>query len=196
MSEETLFSFEETGTRQDVAASLRALVAELSGTGPVTLVAGGETVTLHPSDSLAFEVEVERRSEGDESQVELEVELEWEGGTLGADERQTTDAPQTTDSADSPGGADAEGEAASGTVVDLETPAAPTDGNAAPEVVSSQATFEVFRDTASEWRWRLVHRNGDIIATSGEGYTRRRDAENGLRSVVGNAPGADVVEDL
>ncbi|PSP99579.1 hypothetical protein BRC94_06975 [Halobacteriales archaeon QS_5_70_17] len=54
------------------------------------------------------------------------------------------------------------------------------------------ARFEVFRDRAGEWRWRLVHCNGNIIATSGEGYTTRRNAEKGIRSVVANAPGADV----
>ena len=36
-----------------------------------------------------------------------------------------------------------------------------------------KATFEVFRDSAGEWRWRLVASNGNIIADSGEGYTKR-----------------------
>lgn len=56
----------------------------------------------------------------------------------------------------------------------------------------SQATFEVYRDEADEWRWRLVHDNGNIIADSGEGYSTRQNAEKGLRSVKHNAPGADV----
>lgn len=68
---------------------------------------------------------------------------------------------------------------------------------AAPSVVrasrgTSLARFQLFRDRAGEWRWRLVHRNGNIIATSGEGYTRRHNAEKGLRSVVANAPDAEV----
>jgi uncharacterized protein YegP (UPF0339 family) len=56
----------------------------------------------------------------------------------------------------------------------------------------SQATFEVYRDEADEWRWRLVHDNGNIIADSGEGYSTRQNAEKGLRRVKNNAPNADV----
>jgi len=58
----------------------------------------------------------------------------------------------------------------------------------------SQATFELYEDEEGKYRWRLVHDNGNIIADSGEGYTDRRDAENGIESVKRNAPGAEVVE--
>ena len=58
----------------------------------------------------------------------------------------------------------------------------------------SRARFELFRDRADEWRWRLVHHNGNIIADGGEGYNRKRSARNGLESVRRNAPGASVVE--
>jgi uncharacterized protein len=34
----------------------------------------------------------------------------------------------------------------------------------------------VFRDDAGEWRWRLVAGNGEVIATSGEGYVNRAHA--------------------
>ena len=44
---------------------------------------------------------------------------------------------------------------------------------------TSDATFDVYRDAADEWRWRLVHQNGNIIATSGEGYTSDRSARRG-----------------
>lgn len=33
--------------------------------------------------------------------------------------------------------------------------------------------FSVYRDEAREWRWRLKHANGEIMAASGEGYTRK-----------------------
>jgi len=56
------------------------------------------------------------------------------------------------------------------------------------------ATFEVYEDRDGEWRWRLVHDNGNVIADSGEGYASRQKCEQGLRSVVENAPDADVVE--
>jgi uncharacterized protein YegP (UPF0339 family) len=60
-------------------------------------------------------------------------------------------------------------------------------------IEDSQATFEVYKDRASEWRWRLVHQNRNIIATSGEGYSSDRTARRGFRSVKRNAPGADVI---
>ncbi|WP_458207108.1 HVO_2922 family protein [Haladaptatus sp. NG-SE-30] len=59
----------------------------------------------------------------------------------------------------------------------------------------TQATFEVFEDDAGEWRWRLRHRNGNIIADSGEGYSSKRAAKKGIESVKRNALGAPV-EDL
>ncbi|GAA0454632.1 DUF1508 domain-containing protein [Halococcus dombrowskii] len=63
------------------------------------------------------------------------------------------------------------------------------------EPAQSLGRFEVFRDRASEWRWRLVHRNGNIIATGGEGYTSKQNALKGMRSVMQNAPDADVVSE-
>jgi uncharacterized protein YegP (UPF0339 family) len=45
------------------------------------------------------------------------------------------------------------------------------------------ASFEVFRDRGGKWRWRLVHRNGNIMGDSGQGYTRRRDAKRAVDSV-------------
>lgn len=206
MADETLFSYEASGSRQEVAASLRAVAAQLSGTGPITLAAGEERVTVNPAADVEFEVEVEREAVEDGNDgdaVELEFELEWT--ETGSDEppatRQTTDSPQTTDSADEPGQAAGDAESDDGTdaaaTVDFEAVEAPDEPDAdVVESVGSQATFEVFRDAAGEWRWRLVHRNGNIVATSGEGYTRRRNAEKGLRSVVANAPGAEVVDDL
>lgn len=60
------------------------------------------------------------------------------------------------------------------------------------EAVASLARFEVFRDRADEYRWRLVHHNGNVIATSGEGYTSKQNALKGMRSVMSNAPEATV----
>lgn len=34
----------------------------------------------------------------------------------------------------------------------------------------------IYRDKKREWRWRLKHANGCIVADSGEGYTRKSDA--------------------
>ena len=60
----------------------------------------------------------------------------------------------------------------------------------------SDATFHVYEDDAGQYRWRLVHSNGNIIADSGEGYASKQKAKQGLQSVKANAPDADVaVED-
>lgn len=56
------------------------------------------------------------------------------------------------------------------------------------------ATFELYKDKAGEFRWRLRHDNGNIIADSGEGYKNKADAINGIESVKENAPGAPIEE--
>ena len=60
--------------------------------------------------------------------------------------------------------------------------------------MASKATFEVYLDRAGEWRWRLRHQNGNIIATSGEGYKRRVDCIAGIESVHANAVEAPIKE--
>lgn len=57
----------------------------------------------------------------------------------------------------------------------------------------NRATFELYEDSAGEWRWRLVASNGNIIADSGEGYASKQGAKRGIESVKKNAPTADVV---
>jgi amphi-Trp domain-containing protein len=195
MGEETLFTYERSRTRGEVAAALRAVAGQLSGTEPLTLTADEDSVTVHPADSLEFEVEVEREDADGKDAVELEFELEWTEAAT-AERPQSTDAPQTTDTADAPGTSDAAEREAERATVDLESSEPPEGEEDVAGSAGSQATFEVFRDRADEWRWRLVHRNGNVIATSGEGYTTRRNAERGLRSVVENAPAADVVDGL
>jgi uncharacterized protein YegP (UPF0339 family) len=57
----------------------------------------------------------------------------------------------------------------------------------------SQAQFEVYEDRGGSYRWRMRHRNGNVIATGGQGYTRKHNAQKGLASVRKNALGAAVV---
>ncbi len=56
------------------------------------------------------------------------------------------------------------------------------------------AAFEVYEDNAGEWRWRLRHRNGNILGDSGEGYDSRSGAHDAIESVKRNAPGAETEE--
>ncbi len=47
--------------------------------------------------------------------------------------------------------------------------------------------FELYKDKAGEFRFRLKAGNGEIILAS-EGYKQRASAENGIESVRKNAP--------
>jgi uncharacterized protein YegP (UPF0339 family) len=55
-------------------------------------------------------------------------------------------------------------------------------------------TFELYKDKANEWRWRLRHRNGNIMADSGEGYVRKTDAKNAVETVREHAGNAKTEE--
>lgn len=51
--------------------------------------------------------------------------------------------------------------------------------------------FEVYKDKAGEFRFRLKAKNGEVIATS-EGYKAMDSCLNGIESVKKNAPEAPV----
>lgn len=165
MPEETLFESESERERGEIAAYLRALAGELDGDGPVTFRDGEYTVSVTPPERAEFDVEVERE-DGDELGIELEIEWPEEEGSSA---ERIEEPPEP----------------------DVGIQFAP-DSEEAPE--PSQGRFEVYRDRADEWRWRLVHRNGNIIADGGEGYSSKQSAIKGLRSVQHNAPGARIEE--
>lgn len=54
------------------------------------------------------------------------------------------------------------------------------------------ARFEIYKDKSGEFRWRLIHTNGQIIANSGEGYKAKANAMGGINSVKENAASAAV----
>ena len=49
---------------------------------------------------------------------------------------------------------------------------------------SNAMQFEVYKDKAGEYRWRLLSSNGRIAADSGEGYTRREDAHRAITTLL------------
>jgi len=53
--------------------------------------------------------------------------------------------------------------------------------------------FEIYKDKAGEFRFRLKAKNGEIIAAS-EGYVKKDSCKNGIESVRKNAPDAPVIE--
>ena len=62
-----------------------------------------------------------------------------------------------------------------------------------PVVAVKHPKFEIYKDKAGEFRFRLKAKNGEIIATS-EGYKTKASCENGIESVKKNAPEAETVE--
>ena len=53
--------------------------------------------------------------------------------------------------------------------------------------------FEITKDKAGKFRFRLKAGNGEIIAVS-EAYETKPSAKNGIESMKTNAPGATVVD--
>jgi uncharacterized protein YegP (UPF0339 family) len=43
--------------------------------------------------------------------------------------------------------------------------------------------FQMYKDTTSQFRWRLKNNDGRTIATSAEGYLQREDCLNAIRLV-------------
>ena len=74
---------------------------------------------------------------------------------------------------------------------DDSTPTGDTDRT---EPTERTSRFEVYEDRAGEWRWRLVHWNGNIIADSGEGYASKYNAKRAARGVMRAAPTARIEE--
>lgn len=54
------------------------------------------------------------------------------------------------------------------------------------------AKFQIFKDQAGEYRWRLRADNNEIIADSGEGYINKSDCMHGIELVKQQAPNAEI----
>jgi len=195
------FRVERTASRAAVAETVRA-VADGVRSGAVALEDGDArlSVEVPPELTAELELELETTTEAGESapgdgtdgdvegraEIELEVELTWSAGP-----GEAVPVPSAADAIGANAASDtragAEGTTHSGTGAE----GVPV---VRPESNASAARFELYTDRADEWRWRLVHDNGNVIADGGEGYTRRENARNGLESVRANAPGAGVVE--
>ena len=79
--------------------------------------------------------------------------------------------------------------------VKTNAPAANIEDQTAEEVVRQKCPkFEVYKDKAGEFRFRLKSVNGQIVASSGEGYTTKAACLNGVDSVKRNAPEAEVID--
>jgi len=215
MPEETVHESERTRSRRGIASYLRR-IADALRRGERVPADEEQTVTVDPPAATDLEVEVER--EGDD--VSLEIEIEWEEaeGDIETDiaaSKATFDLYE--DSAEEwrwrlvhdNGNIIADGGEGYASKHNAENGIESVKRNAAgarlvdesrdeqdedPDVAGSNATFELFEDSAEQWRWRLVHDNGEIVADGGQGYSSKQKAKQGLRSVRHNAPGAVVEE--
>ena len=52
--------------------------------------------------------------------------------------------------------------------------------------------FEIYKDSRKDFRFRLKGANGQVLAVS-EAYKKKPSAVNGIKSVIKNSAGADVV---
>jgi len=212
MSEETVHESERKRSRRGIASYFRRLARALGRGDPVP-VDEEQTVTVDPPAESELEIEVER----EDGEVSLEIEMEWpeEEGSVETDvvaskatfERYEDSAGEwrwrlVHDNgniiADSSEGYASKQKATQGleSVAENAPGAAVVDQSrdeTADDVEGgSDATFELYRDSADEWRWRLVHDNGNIIADGGQGYSSKQKAKQGLESVKRNVPGAPV----
>ena len=74
-------------------------------------------------------------------------------------------------------------------------PAAPVEDQTEENfAVKPHPKFELYRDRAGEYRFRLKARNGEIIGVS-EGYAAKSGCENGIASVQKNAADAETVSE-
>lgn len=174
MSEDDSFESERPRSRSEIAAVFRSVADQLDAGGAVTVGDDDRSVAVSPPERPMFEIEIEREASDDTEEVSFELEIEWteQAGEAASSATAETEDERAVDDTDGAAKADIETEV---------------------DTIESLGRFEIFRDRAEEWRWRLVHRNGNIIATSGEGYTSRQNALKGMRSVMRNAPDAEVV---
>lgn len=59
--------------------------------------------------------------------------------------------------------------------------------------MSAMPKYEIYKDAAGKFRWRLKASNGEIIA-SGEAYESKDGCKSGIQSVKTNAPKAEIFD--
>jgi len=212
MSDETIHESEGTRNRRGLATYFRRLARRL-GRGEPVPADEEQTVTVEMPADPDFEVELEQA--GDTMSLEIAVEWPAEEGIVDTDahaSKATFDLYEDNAEewrwrlvhdngniiADSSQGYASKQKAKQGLEsVRENAPGADVldtsrDDQPAADEGASKATFELFVDAAAKWRWRLRHDNGEIIADSGQGYSSKQKAKQGLRSVKTNVRGAAV----
>ena len=212
------FKFERAYDREELAAIFREFATAFDAGRPIRLNGDDRTVRIAVPERVVAEFETELDLDETPSVGELELELEWDdadGSTVQLTDRDTTGDAAGSRDREGTTTADADPAAAvmplegitdrtdrtdrSGRTDDVDAEEvtaegarqATPDGNRAGEP-GRASRFEVYEDTAGQWRWRLVHWNGNIVADSGQGYGSRSNAERAARSVMRSAPTASI----
>jgi len=213
MKDESIHESERRRSRRGIASYFRRLAGALDR-GERAPIDNEQTVTIDPPADTDFDVNVER--EGDTVSVEIEMAWEEQEGDVEVDvvaSKATFEVYEDTSArwrwrlrhdngniiADSSEGYASKQKAKQGLAsVQSNAPSAyvedQSEDDPEPDATDggSDATFEIFEDSAGKWRWRLRHDNGNIIADGGQGYASKQKAKQGLGSVRQNAPGAPV----
>jgi len=56
------------------------------------------------------------------------------------------------------------------------------------------AKFEIYQDTAGDFRWRFQSNSGKILAVSGEGYINRANCEHAIILIKRETAQATIIE--
>ncbi|SER54984.1 amphi-Trp domain-containing protein [Natrinema salaciae] len=216
-ADEDEFKLERAYDRAALATVFREFATAFETGQPVRLNGDDRSVGVAVPERVVAEFEAGHDAVAEPPVAELEVELEWDDPDDSSVRIAERDAASDADAdGDADAGADADADADDDRVrtdaADVDPAAAvmPLEGvtdrggredeadaaedadGAADGETGRTSRFEVYEDRAGQWRWRLVHWNGNIVADSGEGYASRSNAERAARSVMRSAPTATV----
>ena len=66
--------------------------------------------------------------------------------------------------------------------------------NSVKENCLNSGNFKIEPTTNSKYYWNLFAKNGEIILSASETYESKQGAEIGIKSVIANAPNAEVID--
>ncbi|SDQ24725.1 amphi-Trp domain-containing protein [Natronobacterium texcoconense] len=189
---------ERSVDRTDVAAVFRSLAAALEDDG-VRIENGGIAVDATIPARLTVGIEAGYDDDTDPPVAGLGIDLEWDdpdGSSLQVTEKDRDEEETAGISIGERHESDSSTDPAMATMPPdgvLRDQNSRTSGDDGSSRSGRTSRFEVYQDRADEWRWRLVHWNGNIVADSGEGYASRGNAERAVRGVMRAVPDATVV---
>jgi uncharacterized protein YegP (UPF0339 family) len=180
-------------------AHSESLIIGLYGVGILVMAVGSVVtplVTRPREEQAAAEARAGKaEAERDAARVEVtrhEKQDEQQAAAV-ADSREEQTAAESR-----AGEAEAKRDAAMSEITRLEDQdartAAAVAGGASDDEADSQSRFELYTDAGDEFRWRLRHNNGNIIADGSEGYSSRQKAMQGLDAVKRDVVEATVLD--